>query len=158
MTASTASQVRLFNARIERVVSPNVVDAYVGLGMGVMILKRVTIDHAPGVPRPSRPNADINPDDTFPATNDEAMQCLIVLCGGKRVRIEMQEDTNDFHVVGRIGVRAKEPPEYAKWAFGSDFALLDVGRMMKHLADTRDYDVATVRSALNGPQRHTSRP
>lgn len=149
-------QPRLYNARVERVVSPNVVDAYVGLGMGVMILKRVTIDHAPGVPRPSRPNGDIDPTDTFPASNSEAMQCLIVLCGGKRVRIEMAEDTHDFHVIGRVGVRAKSPPEYAAWDVAPGVTLLDVGRIMRHLAEARDYDVTTVRTALNGPQRHTA--
>lgn len=148
-----AIPIRVFNARVERVVSPNVIDAYVGLGMGVMILKRVTIDHAPGLPRPSRPTQGVDPADTFPTTTSEAMQCLIVLCGGKRVHVEMQADAHDFQITARVGVRAKQPPENARWMFG-DYPLLDVGRMMAHLAQTNDYDITTVRSALNGPQRH----
>lgn len=155
---TTPGTVRFFHARVERVVSPNVVDAYVGLGMGVMILKRVTIDHAPGLPRPSRPTPDINPSDTFPVTNNEAMQCLIILCGGKRVILETNADTHDFHVTARVGVRAKHPPDQAKWNTDAHGPLLDVGRMMKMLADQNDYDASTVRSALNGPQHHVLKP
>lgn len=151
---TTPGTVRVVHARVERVVSPNVVDAYVALGMGVMILKRVTIDHAPGLPRPSRPSPDISPDDTFPTTNSEAMQCLIILCGGKRVILETNADAHEFHITARVGVRAKHAPEQTKWNTESHGPMLDVGRMMKLLSDRNDYDASAVRAALNGPQHH----
>lgn len=153
--SETVEQVRIFNARVERVVSPSVIDVYVGLGMGVMILRRVTIDHAPGVPRPSRPShAGIPVSDTFPGSVDDAMQCLIILCGGKKVRIEAATESHDFHLTARVGVKAKQPPRDAVWNVG-DTALLDVGQFMAKLAASGDYDVMSVRTALNGPQKHT---
>jgi hypothetical protein len=152
------NKVRIFNAHVDRVVSPNVLDVRIKLGMGVDIHKRVTIDHAPSVPRPSRPgHAGIAVGETFPGSNTDAMQCLIVLCGGKKVRIEALADSLDLHMSARVGVYAKQAPPDCVWEVG-ETALLDVGRFMRKLADANDYDIVAVRAALNGPQRHGQRP
>lgn len=149
----TQPRVRLFNAFVERVVAPNVLEVYVGLGMGVCILKRVTIDHAPSVPRPNRQVIGIGVADTFPVSYGIAVRCLIVLCGGKRVRVETDETQNDFLITARVGVRARNPPDGTTWKLG-DVSLLDVGAFLQRMATDDTYDVSAMKTALNGPQRH----
>ncbi len=124
---------RTFAARTERVVGPGVIDALLGLPFAVFVSRRVEIIGAPECP---------------PILSKQAMHCLVILCGGKRLLIAADEDQRSHTIRARVGVLAKRPPPDCQMHDGST-ALLDVGVFLA-LVQRNGYAVRDVLVALNG--------
>lgn len=134
-----ATVVETFEAKTERIVDPDVLDALILMPFGVALSRRVHIDDAPICP---------------PTLRKEAMHCLVILCGGKDILVQTNAEQRDHLISARVGVHAKSPPLDCLMNVGGK-ALLDVGKFLVFL-QTRHYAVHEVRAVLNGPQKHTT--
>lgn len=134
---TTEMDIQTFDARTERIVDPDVIDSMISLPFGVAVSRRVHIDDAPVCP---------------PSLRKAAMHCLVILCGGKDVVVEVNTNDRDHLITARVGVEAKSPPLECLMQ-KDDRALLDVGKFMRVLQQDQ-YAVHLVRAVLNGPQKH----
>ncbi len=76
---------RIYRGRVGRVLTPNLVEVDIDLGLGVRVLRRIVLN-----------NYSIGSDASG------TMHCLVILIGGKSVFVKVDDETIDGHVRGTI--------------------------------------------------------
>lgn len=77
---------RLYRGRCSRVLTPNLVEVDIDLGLGVHITRRMVLGHYR----------------VTDGAGDTAMHCLVILVGGKTVLVRVDDETIDGHMRGTV--------------------------------------------------------
>ncbi len=129
---------RLYLARTVRVISFNALEVDIDLGFGVRTRRRVRVEGVDqlGVPAPMQ---------------RLAYHCLVVLVGGKRLLVQIDNPRMEGSILGRVFLdeRVYHNPEGMASVPGLDAERLEVGLYFNWLAG-RKFDVTVVRRTLNG--------
>ena len=127
--------------RTIRVHSLNCVEIDLQLGFGVSVRKSILLEgvQQKGIPRRLAANAK---------------HCLVVLLGGTRVIVHVDDHRKDGFLVGRVYLDEKVygDPAGMMEPFGLGKKLLEVSSFYAWLAD-REYDITRVKAVLNGNGR-----
>jgi hypothetical protein len=75
---------RIYRGRVNRVVTPNLLEVDIDLGLGVHITRRIVLN-----------NYTVG-------DAEKAMHCLVILVGGKSVLVRVDDETIDGHVRGTV--------------------------------------------------------
>ena len=138
---STQLPTKLYAGRTIRVHSLNCVEIDLQLGFGVSVRKSILLEGVQPKTIPRR-------------LASGAKHCLVVLLGGKRVIVHVDDHRKDGFLVGRVYLDEKVygDPVGMLEPFGLAKTLLEVSTFYAWLAD-REYDIAQVKAVLNGNGR-----
>lgn len=133
----------VFSGRTVRVHAPTRIEVEVSLMFGVSIRRMFEIDSA-------------LPVDVDEAAFDKAMHCLVVLVGGKRLVVQPESDPNGWAhstlIPSRIYLAETTHGNligHTRGLPGYEMPLLELSPFMGWL-QTRNFNIADVRAALNG--------
>lgn len=132
--------IKRFTAHTVKVSAPNLVDVSLRLDFGVLLERQVRIANAP-------------PADSLGAMYNAALQCLIVLCGGKSLVVDLDPSQRNHEVNGVVAVASRTVPLDCGFSKADGTRLLDVGAYLYVLRE-HGYDRRMLLAALNGKSRH----
>jgi hypothetical protein len=90
-----ATTTRQLTGRTHRIVAASIIEAHLDLDFGVKVLKRLHITNAPQVCR---------------LDFERALHATIILCGGKRLFVELDTTQRDFDVQATVRVKRCHVP------------------------------------------------
>jgi hypothetical protein len=126
-----ATTIRELTGKAHRIIAASVIEAYLDLDFGIKVLKRLHITNAPPVCKPDF---------------ERALHATIILCGGKRLFVELDTTQRDFDVQATVRVKRCHVP--LRWRLGdSDDSHLDVGCLLRRVLSTESESAPT--SALS---------
>jgi len=129
---------RLYSGRTVKVLSTNCIEVALDLGFGLHLNKRIVLE---GVNNRSIPKK----------LRNAAQHALIVLVGGKRVLVHVDDTKQDGFLTGRVYLDEKVygEPVGMTIPFGRETPLLEVSEFYRWLGDV-EFDLKEVKAALNG--------
>ncbi|MBL8964723.1 MAG: hypothetical protein KF787_10995 [Phycisphaeraceae bacterium] len=136
-----ATTTRQLTGRTHRIVAASIIEAHLDLDFGVKVLKRLHITSAPPVCR---------------LDFERALHATIILCGGKRLFVELDTTQRDFDVQATVRVKRCQVP--LRWRFGdSDDSHLDVGCLLRRVLSTESESAPTSALSCSTPTPPTAR-
>jgi hypothetical protein len=115
-----ATTTRQLTGRTHRIAAASIIEAHLDLDFGVKVLKRLHITNAPPVCR---------------LDFERALHATIILCGGKRLFVELDTTQRDFDVQATVRVKRCHVP--LRWRLDdSDDSHLDVGCVLRRVLST----------------------
>jgi hypothetical protein len=127
----------VYRGKVVRVQSINCIEINLDLRFGVHIDKNVVLE-------------GIEAKDINPKLRSQAMHCLILLVGGKKVIVHADDSQRDGYIVGRVFLqdRVTEAPVPLLRPYGMDTPMLEVTSFYRWMA-SRDFNAADVTNLLN---------
>lgn len=136
------TSIKRFAAQTVKVSAPNLVDVSLRLDFGVLLERQVRIANAPSI-------------ESLGAMYNAALQCLIVLCGGKSLVVDLDPSQRNHEVTGVVAVTSRAVPLGCGFSKADGTRLLDVGAYLYVLRE-HGYDKRVLLAALNGKTQHRS--
>jgi hypothetical protein len=129
---------RLYAGRTVKVLSTNCIEVALDLGFGLHLNKRIVLE---GISNRSIPKKHRN----------AAQHALIILVGGKRLLVHVDDTKQDGYLTGRVYLDEKVygEPVGMTIPFGREKPLLEVSEFYRWLGDV-EFDLKEVKAALNG--------
>jgi hypothetical protein len=129
---------RLYAGRTVKVLSTNCIEVALDLGFGLHLNKRIVLE---GIDNRSIPKKYRN----------AAQHALIILVGGKRLLVHVDDTKQDGYLTGRVYLDEKVygEPVGMTIPFGRETPLLEVSEFYRWLGDV-EFDLKEVKAALNG--------